>query len=155
MDVDVLNKYATVKKLKGKAAYYYSLFYTLAHAKFHHMEITNDKGETLERSVFMIGIGNGQFIGGGLKVCPNAVVDDGKLEVVIINEIKKSKIIAKLPKFLSGKHLSCDFTEEFVTEKCHIKVLDDSQFQFDGEIQPVEMKEMDMECVHNQLKMYR
>lgn len=155
MDVDVLTKYATVKKLKGKAAYYYSLFYTLAHAKFHHMEITINGGEPLERSVFMIGIGNGQFIGGGLKVCPNAVIDDGKLEVVIINEIKKSKIIAKLPKFLSGKHLACDFTEEFVTDKLHIKVLDDSQFQFDGEVQPVEMKEMDMECVHKELKMFR
>lgn len=43
----------------------------------------------MDKSVFMIGIGNGGFIGGGLPICPHAEVSDGKLDVVIVNEMKK------------------------------------------------------------------
>lgn len=90
MDVDVLLKYANCKTLKGKAAYYYSLFYTLLHTRFHHLRITAD-GVTKDTSVFMIGVGNGGFIGGGIPICPNAIVDDGLLNVGYVSEMKRAK----------------------------------------------------------------
>ena len=155
MDVDVLLKYASVQRLKGKLAYLWSLLYTLSHTRFHKMEITIDDGEPIVKSVFMIGIGNGQCIGGGMKVCPNGIVDDGKLDIVAVNEIKKSRIVGNLPKFLNGKHVNCDFSDEYVAEKCSIKILDDSRFEFDGEVQPEDIKSFDFRCIHNTLKVYR
>lgn len=98
MDVDVLLKYANCKTLKGKAAYYYSLFYTLLHTRFHHLRITAD-GVTKDTSVFMIGIGNGGFIGGGIPICPNAVVDDGLLNVGYVNEMKRAKSFSVFSSF--------------------------------------------------------
>ena len=154
MDVDVLVKYANVKKLKGKAAYNWALIYTLLHTRFHHMELTVN-GETYDKNVFMIGIGNGQCIGGGIKICPNGIVDDGKLDIVAINEMKKSKIFGRLPQLMKGKHVEKDYSDEYTADSCHIKILDDSQFQFDGEIQPEDVKEIDLKCVHGELKMYR
>lgn len=154
MDVDVLVKFASVKKLKGSAAYLWSLIYTLFHTRFHHMELTVN-GETYDKNVFMIGIGNGQCIGGGIKICPNGIVDDGKLDIVAINEMKKSKIFGRLPQLLKGKHVEKDYSDEYIADSCHIKILDDSQFQFDGEIQPETLKEIDLKCVHGELKMYR
>ncbi len=152
MDVDVLLKYANCKTLKGKAAYYYSLFYTLLHTRFHHLRITAD-GVTKDTSVFMIGIGNGGFIGGGIPICPNAVVDDGLLNVGYVNEMKKSKIIFRLFKFLKGKHVGTDWGGEYTAKKVTIEVLDDSRFELDGEI--IEDTKLDIEVVHNKLKMFR
>lgn len=152
MDVDVLLKYANCKTLKGKAAYYYSLFYTLLHTRFHHLRITAD-GVTEDTSVFMIGIGNGGFIGGGIPICPNAVVDDGLLNVGYVNEMKKSKIIFRLFKFLKGKHVGTDWGGEYTAKKVTIEALDDSRFELDGEI--IEDTKLDIEVVHNKLKMFR
>ncbi len=152
MDVDVLLKYSTVKGLKGKAAYYYSLLYTLLHTRFHNLRLTVD-GETKDMSVFMIGVGNGGFIGGGIPICPNAVVDDGLLHIGYVSEMKKYKIIGRLLKFLGGKHVGTDWGGEFTGKEISIEALDDSRFELDGEI--IEETSLTIKCMSNTLKMFR
>lgn len=152
MDVDVLLKYATCKTLRGKVAYYYSLFYTLLHTRFHHLRITAD-GKTEDKSVFMIGVGNGGFIGGGIPICPNAVADDGLLNVGYVNEVKKSKIIFLLPKFLKGQHPGTNWGGEFTAKHITIEALDDSRFELDGEI--IEDTKLDIQVMHNKLRVFK
>ena len=152
MDVDVLQKYATMKPFHGKVKYYASLFYVLAHPKWHHMKFTIDGKELGERSVFMIGIGNGKSIGGGIPICPDGVVDDGKLSIVVVNEMKKSRIPLELPGFLKAKHVKKPYTEVFEGTSVKIEVLDDSMFEADGEI--FGGTEINCHLVPNTLKVY-
>lgn len=153
MDVDVLLKYESMKH-KRKLNYYMALFHTLTHVKFHHMRVTIDDGEPMERSVFMIGIGNGRCIGGGMPVCPGAVIDDGKLNVVIINEIPKHQILWAVFTFLKGTHIKLACTEVFEGKKVQIEILDDSRFEADGEIAPPTTV-LDAQVVSNTLKVFR
>lgn len=153
MDVDVLLKYAEMKAFHGKLKYYVALFYTLAHTKWHKLRLTLDDGESVDKSVFMIGIGNGRSIGGGMPICPNAKVDDGVLSVVVVNEMKKRRIPLALAGFLKGKHVEKDYTEEFSAKKVKIEALDDSQFEADGEVFASPM--IECEVVSNVLRVYR
>ena len=152
MDVDVLLKYEKVKRLKGKAAYYYSLLYTLLHTRFHNLRLTVD-GETKDMSVFMIGVGNGGFIGGGIPICPNAVVDDGLLHIGYVSEMKKYKIVGRLLKFLGGKHVDTEWGGELTGKEITIEALDDSRFELDGEIIPETT--LNIKVVSGALKMFR
>ena len=152
MDVDVLIRYAEMKAFHGKIKYYASLFDTLAHVKWHKLRITID-GKSMDKSVFMIGVGNGTCIGGGMPICPNAKVDDGLLSIVIVNEMKKSRIPVELPGFLSGKHIKKDYTEEYSGKEVRIEVLDEGKIELDGEV--IDDKVLDCKVVHNVLKVYR
>lgn len=153
MDVDVLLNYATRKRGPAKLRYYMSLFHVLAHARFHHLRLTVDDGEPMERSVFMIGVGNGGIIGGGIPICPNADPYDGELSIVVVNEMKKSKILFELPGFLSAKHVKKAYTEVFSGKKLRLEVLDDSKFEVDGEI--FDSLDVHAELVHGKLKIFR
>lgn len=152
MDVDVLIRYANMKAFHGKVKYYASLFDTLAHVKWHKLRLTID-GKTMDKSVFMIGVGNGTCIGGGMPICPDAKVDDGLLSVVIVNEMKKSRIPIELPGFLTGKHVKKDYTEVYSAKEVTVEVLDDGKIELDGEV--IDDKVLPCKVVHNVLKVYR
>ena len=152
MDVDVLLRYATMKAFRGKLKYYASLIDTLIHVKWHKLRLTID-GKTMDKSVFMIGVGNGTCIGGGMPICPDAKVDDGLLSVVIVNEMKKSRIPLELPGFLSGKHVKKDYTEVYSAKEVTVEVLDDGKIELDGEV--IDDKILECKVVHNVLKVYR
>ncbi len=152
MDVDVLLRYAEMKGFRGKLKYYAALFDTLIHVKWHKLRLTID-GKTMDKSVFMIGVGNGTCIGGGMPICPDAKVDDGLLSVVIVNEMKKSRIPIELPGFLSGKHVKKDYTEVYSAKEVTVEVLDDGKIELDGEV--IDDKILECKVVHNVLKVYR
>lgn len=152
MDVDVLLRYAAMKAFRGKLKYYASLIDTLIHVKWHKLRLTID-GKTMDKSVFMIGVGNGTCIGGGMPICPDAKVDDGLLSVVIVNEMKKSRIPVELPGFLSGKHVKKDYTEVYSAKEVTVEVLDDGKIELDGEV--IDDKILECKVVHNVLKVYR
>lgn len=151
MDVDVLERYSTMKFWKGKIKYYMSLFDILIHLRFHDVEITID-GKTMQKKVFLISVANGTCIGGGMPISPNSVVNDGILDIVFVNEIKGSKVLPLLLKFLRGKHIDEPCTEVFHTTEASIKVLDEGKIQVDGEI--IAEKTLDCKVATNKLKIY-
>lgn len=46
-----------------------------------------------------------KYEGGGLMLCPEAKYDDGKLDVCVIGNLSKFKILCLLPTAFSGKHV--------------------------------------------------
>ncbi|TXL63092.1 diacylglycerol kinase [Aeromicrobium terrae] len=61
-------------------------------------------GETIEREAMLAAVGNGPSFGGGLRLCEGAVMDDGLLDVVIINPVSKAKLLRVFPRLYKGTH---------------------------------------------------
>jgi diacylglycerol kinase (ATP) len=104
----VVVKRTNVQKDKGhsgKAIYFYNLLMSLL--SYHNIkaEISVD-GVSKTADVFSINVGNGRYCGGGMRQTPDAIPDDGLLDVTVINGIGKIEIIRNLKILYNGKILN-------------------------------------------------
>ena len=104
-DVEVLRNADKYKeKYTGLQVYFHGLLDALKQYKPLTAKVTID-GETQERSFAILSVGNGRYFGGGMKAVPDAVVDDGLLDAVIVKPVKKFMILPLIALFIKGKHV--------------------------------------------------
>lgn len=53
----------------------------------------------------MVAVGNSRFYAGGLRICPEARVDDGELDVCIIGDLNRWQRVEVLARVFSGSHV--------------------------------------------------
>jgi diacylglycerol kinase family enzyme len=63
-------------------------------------------GEKRSADIFSLNVGNGRYCGGGMRQTPNALPDDGLLDVTLINGMGKFEIIRNLKILYDGTILS-------------------------------------------------
>lgn len=68
-------------------------------------------GKKVKDKYFMISVANGSRYGGGFMVAPQAVVNDGWLDLVIIRKIHPLKRCFYLPRVEKGKHIKLSFVQ--------------------------------------------
>jgi diacylglycerol kinase (ATP) len=61
-------------------------------------------GERIEANAMLVAVGNGPSYGGGMQVCPDALMDDGLLDVMIVDKISIPEFLKVFPKVYSGAH---------------------------------------------------
>jgi diacylglycerol kinase (ATP) len=61
--------------------------------------------QVIETEAMLIAVGNGSSYGGGMKVCPGAVMTDGLFEVMVLRPVSKVEFIRVFPKVFSGQHI--------------------------------------------------
>jgi len=93
------------KGRSNKAIYLFNLIASLLSYRNTPVEITID-GTTSAAKVFSINIGNGRYCGGGMRQTPDALPDDGLLDITVIKEMGKFEIIRSLSILYDGTILS-------------------------------------------------
>ncbi len=136
-DVEVLRQAARFKRLgRGILPYLLGIFAALKHFCPLPVEIMLD-GKTEKKEVTIFSVGNGCYIGGGMKAVPHAHPDDGLFDVVVADRFSRPAILKMLTRFISGKHTSLPGIREFrcrkITFRCPGMVLD-----VDGELIPAD-----------------
>jgi YegS/Rv2252/BmrU family lipid kinase len=62
-------------------------------------------GRPVPMAGWLVAVANGPSYGGGMRVAPQASLDDGLLDVVVIQEIGKLEFLRTFPKVFSGRHV--------------------------------------------------
>jgi YegS/Rv2252/BmrU family lipid kinase len=108
LDARVAERAAAIKatsRRSGLGLYLSAVGPTLMHdLTGRDVTITLDAGPPYTARVALIALTNGTTYGGGFKVAPNAISDDGLLDTVIIDELGLAEAAWRLPAFVLGRH---------------------------------------------------
>jgi diacylglycerol kinase (ATP) len=88
---------------RGKGRYNLAMLRELATFRAIDYTVTAD-GDTWRQGAMLISVANGQSIGGGMKVTPDALLDDGFLDLFIVAPLSRVQFLAVFPKVFSGRH---------------------------------------------------
>ena len=120
-DVMVLDYAEKVKKrVQGIWPYLYGVLCTIFHFKSVRMTLSLDGGAPEEKELLVLAAGNGRYIGGGIPIAPDAVVDDGLLDVVLVRKMNKLRMLCALSGLMKGKILTFKETTSLRVKKLSV-----------------------------------
>jgi diacylglycerol kinase family enzyme len=88
----------------------------------------------LESRVLLLGILNTPSYGAGLRLAPDAKLDDGKLDVLAVADLDLLEILLLLPAMILFGELRTRRTQRFSITRAHIEAVPPARFHGDGEI---------------------
>jgi YegS/Rv2252/BmrU family lipid kinase len=94
----------TSKALGGKVSYFWATLAVFSRWHNDEVRVRVDGAEHAGRMHDVI-VANGRYLGGGMKMCPDAEPDDGRFDVLLIGDLTKRDLILTLPKTYRGTHL--------------------------------------------------
>jgi YegS/Rv2252/BmrU family lipid kinase len=110
LDSDVQDIANSTRLNIGPPVYVYGTLRALASWRPARWSVTID-GRPLELTGYSVAVCNSGVFGGGMYLAPDARLDDGQLEVVMIADASRMAYLRGLPKAFKGTHLA----EEHVT----------------------------------------
>jgi len=94
------------KYCKGLLPYLFGVLRALFRSKPIRLTYRLDDQSPVTIDALVCGVANGGIIGGGMQIAPEASVDDGLFDVVIVRYIERWRLPPYLVKLLQGKILS-------------------------------------------------
>lgn len=127
-----------IRRLTGSALYLVAALRTLRHYDAPDIELACDlaDGERWQRNgpILMVSIGNSPRAGGGFYLTPDALLDDGLLDVGVADAVPIHRVLRLLPKALFGKHVSDSAWNMHRCHHVHITCPGGVPVQLDGEV---------------------
>lgn len=107
-DVKVADRANKIKERfpsSGTSPYYLGMLQTLLKNKSDRYELSLDGQEPREKEWMFVVFCNGGFYGGGYHPCPEATVDDGIMDVCLIDPLPRRKILTLASQYERGEHV--------------------------------------------------
>ena len=98
--------------LRGSAGYLTAALQVLPSFPPAEFSLSADERE-IQRRGFFVAVGNAHRYGGGMKVAPRAELDDGLLDVCLVGDMNKLKLLLAVPTVFFGAHLRIRQVEYF------------------------------------------
>ncbi|MDD3411326.1 MAG: diacylglycerol kinase family lipid kinase [Eubacteriales bacterium] len=100
-----------------------------------HIEVGDDR--RFDGKYMLCTIANGQVIGGGIPILPAAKVDDGLLDVMVVDAVPAWKIPFYLPALMRGRLMNKRIAHHYRTDHCLLSS-PGMRLNLDGEVLPME-----------------
>lgn len=152
IDAEVVNNAKNIKRfpfISGKLAYILSAIITILIYKYRDIDLTIDSKEIKIKNT-LLAIANGRCYGGGMKVAPDADIQDGLLDICAIDKLSRAKMFILFPKLIKGEHHQIKEVTFYKGKKVTINSKEEVTVNIDGEI--VKRKNITFEIIPKGVK---
>jgi YegS/Rv2252/BmrU family lipid kinase len=98
--------------LRGSMVYAYALMRTLVSWKPARFTLRVDD-ERFRFSGCSVSVANNRAFGAGMFIAPDAELDDGEFDIVVIGEMGKLRMVSSTPKLFKGTHIEMEEVQVF------------------------------------------
>lgn len=96
-----------VKFLRGSLVYLYAILRVLPRFTPHRVTINGTRNE----EIMFATVGNSRQYGGGIRISPDAKIDDRELDLCIVHRTSRMQLLKTLPQAYTGAHVKSPFVE--------------------------------------------
>ncbi|MCR4425556.1 MAG: diacylglycerol kinase family lipid kinase [Firmicutes bacterium] len=98
------------------------------------MHLVVDGEEVVVDAPLLVAVANWQSYGGGMRICPEASVDDGVFDVCVVANMSKLRFLQSFPRVISGTHVRLPEVRIVRAKSVRIKCGRMEPFHIDGEV---------------------
>ncbi len=134
IDAAIVKRTQSVKKwIKSPLAYLIASIIEIITYEPIQITLTID-GQVYHRRIELVAISNGRYYGGGMKIAPMANPSDGFYDLIVINKMKKRRLLWLLPRLYEGTHITEPEVEIFKGQNIQIASEAELNINMDGEL---------------------
>jgi len=131
------------KTKPGKAAFMGTILRKVFLYRSKKYKIISEENNS-EQFQLLISIMNGHRAGGGFHIAPTSAIDDGLLDVIMVEKLHPFKRLRWLPVIEKGKHLELPFIKHYRTKKIIVISEEKMDAHLDGEYYSAKRYEIEM-----------
>ncbi|MCD9187671.1 MAG: diacylglycerol kinase family lipid kinase [Pyrinomonadaceae bacterium] len=122
--------------IRGKASFALSTLQEVLALEFKTVRVKMDEKEEKQLNTINFCVCNSRFFGGGMKIAPNAKINDGFLDIVNIGDIKTAKILLNAYTLYLGTHLTLPEVKSTLAKEIEVFPTDKNEIhiEVDGEL---------------------
>lgn len=123
--------------VRGKANFAFSTLQEVLESDFFTVRVKIDEKDEKTLNTINFAVANSRFFGGGMKIAPNAKINDGFFDVINIGDIKTLKILLNAYKLYGGSHLALKEVKSTLAKRIEVFAFDESEtihIETDGEL---------------------
>ncbi|CQR72636.1 Diacylglycerol kinase [Sporomusa ovata DSM 2662] len=127
---------ASLKNTVGRLAYYFKGLGQLPNFQSMHVKITAD-GQVIDGDILLFLVMNSGIVGSFPSLAPEARIDDGKLDLLIINKCSISELMGLFVSMFSGRHILSKHIRKLQAKELYIECDEPVESDLDGEQGPL------------------
>jgi len=121
------------KALGGHFAFLAATLQTALTFSGNSVTLRLDESKRIEAKITNVAVGNGQYHGAGMWVCPGASIDDGLLDVTVIRYLSLLELVRNLPALYNGRIYSHPKVQSHRVKVVHADSREPALIEIDGE----------------------
>ena len=102
-------------------------------AKITYYDKNNKKHQIKDKFMFIVAC-NTVHTGKGMKIAPQAKLNDGLLDLILIKNASRIKLLQLMPKLFNGTHINSSAVEYIQIDKLKLEPIKKTKLNIDGEI---------------------
>lgn len=118
-----------VKHLRGSAVYLYAILRVLPSFRPRRVRI-----DGRDEEIMFCVVGNSPQYGGGIRITPDALLDDELLDACIVHRTSRFQLLKTLPRAYNGTHVKKAFVETRRAREFHVESDSPMDVYADGEL---------------------